>query len=173
VVTAAIFFLIYLHFGNNFIVLLKYFCFSGLLIAAAFIDVEHYLIPDRLVLAGLVAGVFFTLLPGDLGVGGALLGAVVAGGFLFLVAVLSRGGLGGGDIKLGAVVGLFLGWPWGPLSIFLGCCFGGVAGLMLLVLRIKGRKDPLPLGPFIALGAIVSLLWGQQIIDWYFRCLLL
>ncbi|HAA89361.1 MAG: Type 4 prepilin-like proteins leader peptide-processing enzyme PilD [Thermoanaerobacterales bacterium 50_218] len=171
VVTAAIFFLVFLYFGDDLFLLLKYFFLSGLLIAAAFIDVEHYLIPDKLVLAGLVAGIIFTLLPGDLGVGVALLGAVVAGGFLFLVAVLSRGGLGGGDIKLGAVVGLFLGWPLGPLSIFLGCCLGGFAGLILLMLRIKGRKDPLPLGPFIALGSFVSLFWGQQVIDWYFRCL--
>ncbi|MEW6276622.1 MAG: prepilin peptidase, partial [Bacillota bacterium] len=90
------------------------------------------------------------------------------GGFLLLVAVLSGGGMGGGDIKLGAVTGLFLGWPLGPLGIFWGICLGGLLGILLLLFKLKGRKDPIPFGPFIALGSLLSLLWGREFLAWYF-----
>ena len=93
----------------------------------------------------------------------------MGGGILYLVAVLSRGGMGGGDIKLTAMIGAFLGWRAALLTIFLGTLSGSVIALVLLASGRKGRKDPMPFGPFLVLGAILALFWGEEIIAEYFR----
>jgi leader peptidase (prepilin peptidase) / N-methyltransferase len=90
------------------------------------------------------------------------------GGGLFLVIILaSGGGMGGGDMKLGAMMGAFLGWKLVLLAILLGVFAGGAVAITLLVSGSKGRKDPVPFGPFLALGAVLSLLWGNGILGWY------
>jgi leader peptidase (prepilin peptidase)/N-methyltransferase len=94
----------------------------------------------------------------------ALLGAASTAGFLLLVALLSRGGMGTGDIKLGLVTGLFLGWPLGLTGLLVGVCLGGFLGIILLASKMKSRKDAVPFGPFIALGALIAVLWGAQIL---------
>ncbi|MEW6425811.1 MAG: prepilin peptidase [Bacillota bacterium] len=165
--TGAVFATLFLRFGLT-PALVKYLFLGAVLIAASFIDLEHYLIPDRLVLAGFLGGVVLGVLACDVGILSSLLGAAVSGGVLLLIAVFSRGGMGGGDIKLAAVTGLFLGWPLGPLGLFGGACLGGLAGILLLLFKLKGRKDPIPFGPFIALGSLLSLLWGREFLAWYF-----
>jgi leader peptidase (prepilin peptidase)/N-methyltransferase len=70
-----------------------------------------------------------------------------------------------GDVKLALVTGLFLGWPLGLLGLLAGACAGGLLGIALLVTGIKGRKDPMPFGPFIALGAMIVLFWGREILS--------
>ena len=96
--------------------------------------------------------------------------AVLAGGVIMLVlAIISRGGMGRGDIKFAAVLGLWLGWKLTLLTILLSFVIGGVTGALLLLLKIKGRKDFIPFGPFIAIGAFIALLYGQHILAWYFR----
>ena len=75
--------------------------------------------------------------------------------------------MGGGDIKLIAMIGAFLGWRYTLLTIFLGALAGAIVGLSLMIFKGKGRKHPVPFGPFLALGAIASLLWGNDIIKWY------
>jgi leader peptidase (prepilin peptidase)/N-methyltransferase len=86
-----------------------------------------------------------------------------------LIAVISRGGMGGGDIKLVAMIGAFLGWPAVLMTIFLGAFTGAVAGLALMLLGKKGRKDMVPFGPFLALGALLAMVWGQDMLRWYLR----
>lgn len=167
VITALLFLIMYVRFGTGF-TFLKYLILCSLLIAAAFIDLELYLIPNTLVIAGLLLGIPLTIMGHDVTLLSALLGSIASGGFLLLAAVLSKGGMGGGDIKLAAVVGFYLGWPLGLLGIFLGACMGGLIGLFLLLFRIKKRKDPIPFGPFIALGALAALLWGRTILNFYF-----
>jgi leader peptidase (prepilin peptidase)/N-methyltransferase len=130
----------------------------------SFIDLEHFLIPNSLVLAGVVFGIGVAFIVHDISIWSALLGTVSCSGFLLLVSLVSRGGMGLGDVKLAAVTGLFLGWPLGPVGLLIGICTGGLLGIVLLVTGIKGRKDPVPFGPFIALGAIVALFWGWQIL---------
>lgn len=168
--TGTVFILLYLRLGMT-VTLVKYAFFSAFLIVVGMIDLEHYIIPDRLVVAGLAGGILLDVLSKDVGIRSAVLGAAVAAGFLLLVALLSRGGMGGGDIKLASVTGLFLGWPSGPLGIFLGSCLAGITGVFLLVLRLKRGKDPIPFGPFIALGSFLSLLWGDSFIAWYLQYL--
>ncbi|MFQ5882805.1 MAG: prepilin peptidase [Candidatus Methylomirabilales bacterium] len=99
----------------------------------------------------------------------AFLGIIVGGGLLYLVAVASRGGMGGGDIKLTAMIGALLGWRLVLLTIFLGTLFGSLIALPLLISGKKGRKDPMPFGPFLALGGVLALFWGNEIIVGYFR----
>jgi leader peptidase (prepilin peptidase)/N-methyltransferase len=75
-----------------------------------------------------------------------------------LIAVLSRGGMGGGDIKLIAMIGAFLGWQAVLVTIFMAAMLSAVVGLSLILLKQKGRKDPIPFAPFLALGAFVAML---------------
>lgn len=166
--TGILFLLIFCRFGLT-LALAKYLFLACVLVAAAFIDLQHYIIPDTLVLAGLAGCLVLGALARDVGVLSALSGAAACGGFLLLVALLSGGGMGGGDVKLAFVSGLFLGWPLAPLGLFLGICLGGALALTLLALHIKGRKDPLPFGPFISLGFLIALLWGDLILSAYFN----
>jgi len=165
-ITGAVFAALFYRLGPS-LVLLKYLCLACILIAASFIDLEHYLIPNRLVLAGLVMAGGFLLLNMEITIKLGLLGALAAGGLLLFLAVVSRGNMGGGDIKLAAVVGLFMGWPWGFMAVVVGLFLAGAVGAVLMALRVKGRKDPLPLAPFLSAGALAVLFWGPQILAWY------
>ena len=75
--------------------------------------------------------------------------------------------MGGGDIKLIAMIGAFLGWQDVLMTIFIGALSGSIVGLFLMLFKGKGRKYPVPFGPFLALGAVISLLWDQEILNWY------
>ncbi len=134
------------------------------LLIVSFIDLAHKIIPDVITLPGIVAGLFASLLLTPVSLGSAVLGVCLGGGLFFLVAVVSRGGMGGGDIKLIAMIGAFLGWQAVLVTIFLSSLSGAVAGLGLMVLKKKGRKDPLPFGPFLALGALLAMFWGPEIV---------
>ena len=166
--TAITFALVFLQFGLT-LELLKYLFLSALLVAISFIDLEYFIIPNSLIIIGLVGGVILNIAAQDVGFVSALAGLLVTSGFLLLIALASKGGMGGGDIKLVAVTGLFLGWPLGPFGLILGAVIGGMIAVVLLLFRIKGRKDPLPFGPFIALGTFISILYGSQIINWYLQ----
>ena len=166
--TGIIFIVLFHHFGAT-LVFLKYLFLSALLVAVSFIDLEHYIIPNSLVITGLVGGVFLNLAARDVGVVSALIGIFVTSGFLLLIALVSKGGMGGGDIKLAAVTGLFLGWPLAPFGLFLGACVGGLVAIFLLLFRIKERKDPQPFGPFIAVGTFFAFLYGFDVINWYLQ----
>jgi leader peptidase (prepilin peptidase)/N-methyltransferase len=161
--TAGLFLVLYLHFGPT-MALLKYLFLSALLVAVSFIDIEHFLIPNSLVLAGVVCGVVFSLFVHDISIWSALLGAASCSGLLLLVSLVRRGGMGMGDVKLAVVTGLFLGWSLGMVGLWIGVVSCGLLCIFLMAARIRGHKDPVPFGPFIALGAIVVLLWGWQIL---------
>ncbi len=90
-----------------------------------------------------------------------------AGVVFLLIAVISRGGMGGGDIKLAAVMGHFLGWPVIAAAMFISFTLGGLVGLALLITGVRRRKDPVPFGPFMAVGGLIALFWGEALIRWY------
>jgi leader peptidase (prepilin peptidase)/N-methyltransferase len=100
---------------------------------------------------------------------------VLVGGGVFIVIivgsslVLGQPGMGVGDAKLGAMLGAFLGWKLALLSALLSVLVGGPLAAGLLATGHKGRKDPLPFGPFLALGGAVSLFWGDALLAWYFE----
>ncbi len=137
------------------------------LVAITAIDLDRQLIPDVLSLPGIVAGLLLSALTGRPGWLDSLLGALVGGAIFFLIIVGSRGGMGGGDMKLGAMLGAFLGWQLVLVAILLSVLVGGVVAIVLLALRRRGRKDAVPFGPFLALGGAIALFWGQALLKWY------
>ncbi|MGI9860042.1 prepilin peptidase [Moorella naiadis] len=165
VLTAAIYLSLWQHFGLSPLTI-KYAFLASLLLVIAGIDLQTCTIPDPLVWLGLAAGLVFLPL-GEVPWSAALLGAGLGGGLLLLIAVLSRGGMGGGDVKVALVMGLFLGWPETLLALFLAVLAGAVVGLMLMLLEHRGRRDPLPFTPFLALGTMSTIWWGTTIINWY------
>ncbi len=132
-------------------------------IAAAFIDMATYTLPNLLTLGGAVLGL---LLPGGDFIDSAK-GGLAAATIMGSIAAISRGGIGGGDIKLALAMGTFLGWPLVVPALGLSFCFGGSMGLILILARVKKRTDPIPFGPFLALGTLVARLWGQELVKWY------
>jgi leader peptidase (prepilin peptidase)/N-methyltransferase len=159
---------LYEHFGLSLPGMIFTLLATSLLIVS-FIDLAYRIIPDVITLPGIIAGLLASTLATSVGLGSALLGVVIGGGLFLLIAIVSRGGMGGGDIKLTAMIGAFLGWQGVFVTIFLAALSGAVSGLFLMVLKKKGRKDALPFGPFLALGALLALLWGHEIVHWYLR----
>jgi leader peptidase (prepilin peptidase) / N-methyltransferase len=137
------------------------------LVAITAIDLDRQLIPDVISLPGIAVGLLLSMITGRPGWLDSLLGVLVGGGIFLLIIVASRGGMGGGDMKLGAMLGAFLGWKLVLVAILLGVLAGGAVAIGLLALRRKGRKDAVPFGPFLALGGAVSLLWGWPVLEWY------
>ncbi len=137
------------------------------LVAITAIDLSHQIIPDVITLPGILAGVVANLATGWVSWLESLLGIAVGGGIFLVIILASRGGMGGGDMKLGAMLGAFLGWKLGLVALLLGVLTGGVVALCLLILRRKGRKEAIPFGPFLALGGAVTCLWGERLLGWY------
>ncbi|MDH4230085.1 MAG: prepilin peptidase [Nitrospirota bacterium] len=144
-----------------------YLLLASSLLTLTVIDLHHQILPDRITLPGIVVGLVAsaTLLP--VGFVGALSGAVLGAGLYLAIVVLSRGGMGGGDVKLIAMIGAFMGWQAVLLTTVLAATTGSLVGVVLMVAFGKGRKHAVPFGPFLALGALFHLFWGAQVIDWY------
>lgn len=142
--------------------------FLTLLLAIAVADLRFYIIPDELSLGGAALGIVLAILPGEPDLLGALAGALVGGGILWIVAVvgtwaLGKEAMGGGDIKMLAMIGAFLGWKGALLTIFLGA----LAGTLVFV-PIAWKTDRLvPFGLFLALGAALALYLGDEFLSWY------
>jgi leader peptidase (prepilin peptidase)/N-methyltransferase len=155
---------------------LVYFVFCSALIVITFIDLDFQIIPDRITLPGiplgLLAGCFVMPDPfaraSLLGFKASLIGFLVGGGLFYSIAVLSRGGMGGGDIKMMAMVGALSGWKSVLLTTFVGSLTGAAVGIFLMVFKGRGRKTKIPFGPFLALGSLTTLFFGQEIFNWYF-----
>ncbi len=177
----AILFVLLLQRFTNIIALVIYIAFTCAMVVVTFIDLEHTIIPDEISIPGIFVGLGLSLLPARL-TGGqliphsfldSLIGAIVGGGLLYLAALFSvyvykKEGMGGGDIKLLAMVGAFLGWRLALLTIMIGSVVGSVVGVSLILLRRKLRSDYIPFGPYLAFGAVLSLLYGERLIRWYF-----
>ncbi len=171
---AALYVLVLWRFGIGWYIPL-YFLFCSALIVIIFIDLDFQIIPDSITLPGIVIGLIAGsfLLPDPfmrydtLGFRSSIIGFLTGGGLFYAVAVLSRGGMGGGDIKMMAMVGSFMGWKTVLMTTFFGSLTGAVLGIMLMAFKGKGRKTKIPFGPFLALGTFVTLFYGQEILTWY------
>ncbi len=137
------------------------------LVAITVIDLDHQIIPDVITLPGIVAGFLATVATGRLSWAESLLGIGLGGGVFFAIILASGGGMGGGDMKLGAMLGAFLGWKLTLVALFSAVLVGGVVAVAVLAAGLKGRKDPIPFGPFLALGGAAALFWGERWLTWY------
>jgi leader peptidase (prepilin peptidase)/N-methyltransferase len=147
----------------------QHILFLSVLSLASLVDLHDRIIPNELVAFGLGAGlIMIFLLPySDKSWSAALLGAAAGFGFLLFLAILVKGGMGLGDVKLAAVIGLFLGVKWVAMGLVLAFLLGGLVGATLLLLRVVGRKDHIPFGPYLALGAAITVLAGPKLWAWY------
>lgn len=143
--------------------------FFTLLLGIAMTDAREYIIPDEFSLGGLMIGILLSLDGGFHTIGTAIFGAAVGFAVLYAVAVGGKAlfkeeAMGGGDIKMMAMVGAFTGWSGVFLTIFLGSLLGT---LIFVPLALIGKKKLVPFGVFLSLGAAVTYLWGPAIVTWY------
>jgi leader peptidase (prepilin peptidase)/N-methyltransferase len=146
---------------------------ASVLIVIFFIDLDHQIIPDVITLPGIILGLAVSFLPGGLGILPSFIGVLVGGGALYLVAILGdwlfkKESMGGGDIKMAAMLGAFLGWQKVLFVFMASAVIGLIVSIGLLVVSAKLRETrQVPFGPFIAIAAMLAVVWGDQIIAFY------
>jgi len=166
-----IYLIIYLVYGLS-VQTLIYIILSSALIIVAFIDLNEQIVPDVMSLPGIVIGFILSFFVPYISFINSALGVVVGGGIILVIGltgsvIFKKEAMGGGDVKLAAMIGAFLGWRYIIISLFLGFFLGALAGIFLIMTKIKSREDVVPFGPFIVLGSFITLLWGEKIITWY------
>ena len=156
--------------------------YCSIFVIIIFTDLEHHLILNKVTYPAAIAALiilavdFFLPRPGLFGeslfwpepkiLSGLIGGA--AGFIFFLIPLLIYpAGMGAGDVKMGGLIGLVTGFPMVLVALFIGIVCGGLSAIFLLAFKLKSRKDPIPYGPFLALGPIVTLLYGTHILEWY------
>jgi leader peptidase (prepilin peptidase) / N-methyltransferase len=156
----------YLAFGPTGDFIVAAVLLATLVVVTA-IDLQHQLIPDVITLPGILVGLVANFAIGHVSWLDCLIGIVVGGGLFLVIILVSCGGMGGGDMKLGAMLGAFLGWKALLFALFAAIALGGVVGAAVLVSGLRGRKDQIPFGPFLAAGGAMALFWGERIVDWW------
>ncbi len=177
-----------------------FYIVSSLIVIFAY-DLKHYIIPDKIIYPAIVVTFIYKLfeilnfghlnlfriwnlpaqgwsaLGGEIGnlitVFNPFIAAILAGAFFLSIVLLTRGrGMGGGDVKLGFLMGLILGWPLVLIALFLSFIIGSVAGIFLILVGNKTMKSMIPFGPFLVLGTFIALFWGEGIIEWYLNIII-
>jgi len=169
--TGLIYLIIYLTYGLS-VQFLIYIILSSALIIIAFIDLNEQIVPDVISLPGIVIGFILSFFVPYISFINSVLGIFAGGGIILIIGlagsiIFKKEAMGGGDVKLAAMIGAFLGWRYIIISLFLGFFLGALAGIILILSKIKSREDVVPFGPFIVLGSLITLLWGEKIISWY------
>jgi len=144
----------------------------GALLVISVIDLYHQIIPDIITYPGILIGFGLSWLSGSPGYASSLIGLLIGGGILWLLALgyellARREGMGGGDIKLLAMIGAFLGWPGVLVGLLAGSFIGTLMGLSLILFWKKDRTYAIPFGPFLSLGAVIHLFFGSILLNWY------
>ena len=181
--TAIIFVLFYRYYGLNILVA-PYLFMTCCFIVATFVDFEHRIIPDEISVGGMIFGLVFSFLipqmhvtsmqashwiiPHFKALGLSLLGVLVGGGSIYAMGILGdflfkKESMGGGDVKLLAMVGAFLGWKMAILTFFIAPFFGAIFGI---IEKIRTKDTAIAYGPFLVLGALISLFYGNHLIAW-------
>ena len=177
--TGVVFALLAWHYGLSaeLGVMIFYAC---LFIVIFVIDLEQGLILNKVVYPGMVVALLLPLLPQswltqeiwltkmiEPGIASAALGGGIGFALFLLIALVSRGGMGWGDLKLAALIGLATGFPLVFLAIIMGAILGGIVAVALVIAKKRKRRETIPFGPFLALAAMITLLWGSNIMSWY------
>jgi len=151
--------------GGAWIPLVAAALFSFMLVAVFFIDLDHQIVPNAITYPGIVAGLLLAIPQGRLVP--SVVVAASAGALFLLIAVVSHGGMGGGDIKMAAMMGAFLSWPATAVALLLAFMIGATAGVLLIAVKRRSRKDPIPFGPSLAAGGVIAVFAGDAILRWY------
>jgi leader peptidase (prepilin peptidase)/N-methyltransferase len=175
--TGILFLLLFLKFGLS-VAFLRNIIFFALLIIATFTDFSHRVIPNVISIPGIILGLVLNL-GAELNSASpnfknAVLGALIGAGILWVfrqagLIVKKQEMMGWGDIKLAGMIGAFLGIANGVLALFLGVFLGVVIWTILILLKIKNRKEYIPFGAFLALGSVITVFFGSNIINWYLK----
>lgn len=169
--TPVITIVLYFFFGiSPVFALATLFCYVLLVITV--IDFQHQIIPNSISIPGIPLFLLTSPVLPWTNLKNSLIGVVLGGGILYLIArayylVRKEEGMGGGDIKLLAMIGAFLGWKGALISLMVGAVAGTITGMAMILVRSKNLKYALPFGPFLSLGAFCALLWGDALIYWY------
>ena len=185
-ITGLSFVLLYKYYGLSWVLVAYLFMFSCFIVAT-FVDFSHRIIPDEISVGGMVAGLIFSLFIPQLHVaidpkvpwyilhlksfGFSILGVLIGGGAIYIMGILGdflfkKESMGGGDVKLLAMMGAFMGWELALLTFFVAPFFGAVYGI---IEKIRTNDTAIAYGPFLVLGAIISLFWGDAILGWILR----
>jgi leader peptidase (prepilin peptidase)/N-methyltransferase len=169
--TAVLFLLTYINFGltsKTFV----YLYLISLLIAAAVIDYQRQIIPNKITYAGFISGLFFALVFNYISIQTAIIGSLIPAAFLLIVILIYPQGMGMGDLKLVAVIGTFTGWQVPLIGIFIGSFIGVIMALPFLISGKFNSKTKLPFGPLIITGSLIMIFWQEELIKFYFNLFL-
>jgi leader peptidase (prepilin peptidase)/N-methyltransferase len=163
--------ILWMSYGPNWQTLV-YFIFVSALLVITFIDIDHRIIPDTISLPGIPIGFAASFLLPQVAWTDSLIGILSGGGSLLAIAwgyqlFTGKDGMGGGDIKLLAMIGAFLGWKGVLFTLMAASFIGTFVGLIVMIRARKGMKLAIPFGPFLAIGAICYIFFGPQLIEWY------
>jgi leader peptidase (prepilin peptidase)/N-methyltransferase len=180
---------LFYFFGIGAELAITLFYFS-MFIVIFVIDLEHHLILNKVVfpcaVTAIIISIFLPMLEispslaiaghfydlgGASGIVSCLLGGVVGFVIFLLLSIITRGGMGDGDIKMVGLIGLMVGYPLIFVPIILAIVLGGIVALVLILFKLKSRKQSIAFGPFLAIGAMATILWGNDILNWYLSLL--
>lgn len=173
--TALLFLLLFNYFGLS-LTFWIYVVFCSSLVVVSFIDIDIREIPDEISLSGILIGLVLSVIFPQLQDTGlrklaflrSFLGIIAGGGGIYFTglvgdAIFKKESMGGGDVKLMAMVGAFVGWKLALVTFFLAPCFGAIVGI---IVKIKKGEGLIPYGPFLSLATLISVIWGKKIIEW-------
>lgn len=164
--TGLVFLLLWNHYGFS-IELPLAMLFACLFMVIVVIDIEHHLILNRVVYPAIAFAFLVPILTPGYGIISAGIGGATGAGILLPLALLFPSGMGMGDVKLAALIGLLVGFPQVFIALLIGFILGGAVAGGLLLAGLKGRKDPIPLAPFLTAGLITTMLYGEEILRFY------
>lgn len=166
ILNSVIYLILYLKFSMS-ILFIKYAILASILIVISFIDYDHQIIPDEIIIFGIILSFMPHIIDNcKVNILNGTIGLLIGGG-LFLIIALITNAMGGGDIKLMGMLGFSLGYKYILLITLLSFIIGAVVSLILIGIKIKSRKDFIPFGPFIAMATLVTIYSGDEIINWY------
>jgi len=174
-IATALLFLLIFNFQFSIFNICFLFFVSCFLIIIFVYDLKHYIIPDSVIYPAIIITFLYNLIlnPSFL-VQNSILAGIGASLFFLLIYLISRGKwLGFGDVKLALFMGLFLGFPAIISALFFSFLIGAIIGIILILLKRKGLKSEVPFGPFLIIGTYIALFWGERIINWYFRLIII
>lgn len=165
--------IVYFKFGLT-LVALKYCILISILIVIGMIDYDtQFVFTSTTIFGGIIAGIFIAIqaVVYKAGIIDLILGGAIGFGIIGLIVLLTKG-MGEGDIEIATVCGLFLGIKGILLGLFLAVILGGIVGIIILALKLKKAKEKIAFGPFIAIGSLISMLWGIEILKFYWGLLI-